>query len=301
MLQPEWVETHDFDVFHIQFGFDAWEPARLQRLVASVHASGRPLVHTVHDLRNPHHQDRILHDAQLDVLLPAADAVITLTESAADEIRRRWGRRATVLPHPHVVPFERMSRPRPRSASFRIGLHVKSLRPSMDPLRLLPQLIATTRELPGAVLQVNGHRDVLERTGARRHDTLADLLATSARRGDLELRVHDFLPDEQLWDYLQSLDVSVLPYRFGTHSGWLEACRDLGTAVVAPSCCYFADQGPVETYRHDESTYDAATLDAALRRVYAAGPPPRMTVEARRAQRDAVASAHREIYRSVMG
>ena len=47
--------------------------------------------------------------------------------------------------------------------------------------------------------------------------------------------MHDFFPDADLWDYLEGLDVSVLPYRFGTHSGWLEACYDLGTPVLAPT------------------------------------------------------------------
>ena len=71
MLRPEWVAGHDFDVFHIQFGFDAWDPAELRpaRRRPCVDR-GRPLVHTVHDLRNPHHRDRALHDAQLDVLIP---------------------------------------------------------------------------------------------------------------------------------------------------------------------------------------------------------------------------------------
>ena len=31
--------------------------------------------------------------------------------------------------------------------------------------------------------------------------------------------------------------------KFGTHSGLLEACRDLGTAVVAPACGAYGDQG----------------------------------------------------------
>src|ERR1700712_231900 len=83
MLRPEWVRRHDFDLFHVQFGFDAWEPAELQRLVSELRARGRPLVQTVHDLRNPHHEDRRLHDAQLDVLIPAADAVVTLTYGAS--------------------------------------------------------------------------------------------------------------------------------------------------------------------------------------------------------------------------
>jgi len=303
MLQPEWVRSHDFDLFHVQFGFDAWDPAELRRLVGTLSEQGKPLVHTVHDLRNPHHADRSLHDDQLAVLIPAADAVVTLTDGAAEEIRRRWGVEARVVPHPHVVPFERMARVgvRHEGAPFRVGLHIKSLRASMDPIRLLPQLIATTRSLPNAILQVNGHRDVLERTGARRHDALARLLTDGADRGDLELHVHDFLPDNLLWDYLEALDVSVLPYRFGTHSGWLEACRDLGTTVVAPSCGYYAHQGPVETYLHDEHSYDEQSLCDALVRAHAAGPPSPVSVEERRAQRQEIATAHKQIYQRLLG
>ena len=77
--------------------------------------------------------------------------------------------------------------------------------------------------------------------------------ATTPTAGLLDLRVHDYFTDDELWRYLSSLDVSVLPYRFGTHWGWLEACRDLGTAVIAPTCGYFADQAPVLSYQHDEA------------------------------------------------
>ena len=61
--------------------------------------------------------------------------------------------------------------------------------------------------------------------------------------------MHDYFSDDELWDYLHALDVSVLPYRFGTHSGWLEACHDLGTTVVAPTCGFYAEQRPCLTLR----------------------------------------------------
>lgn len=300
MLHPEWVERNRFDVFHVQFGFDSWEPAALTELVESL--GGRPLVQTVHDLRNPHHQDRSLHDRQLDVLVPASDAVVTLTQGAAEEIRRRWGREATVLPHPHVVDFTRMERTSHRSPTvpFRVGLHVKSLRASMDPLTILPQLVDTVRALPDAVLQVNGHRDVLEPNGPRRSAELARFLEGAADAGDLELHVHDFMSDAELWDYLEDLHVSVLPYRFGTHSGWLEACRDLGTAVVAPSCGYYADQGPVHTYGLDEDGYDPQSLHQALTDAWEAGPLRPLSVAERRTQREGIARAHRELYRGLV-
>lgn len=36
MLQRSWIEAHDFDVFHIQFGFDAWDPQDLKGVVDSL-------------------------------------------------------------------------------------------------------------------------------------------------------------------------------------------------------------------------------------------------------------------------
>lgn len=310
MLDSAWVEVHDFDVFHVHFGFDARSPADLEALVTTLRRRGKPLVFTVHDLRNPHHLDRAAHDRHLDVLVPAADALITLTRGAADEIGARWGREAVVLPHPHVVPFDAMRSaaamrevrgrgPRPRE--FRVGLHVKSLRAGMHPHPLLPVLVDVVRELPGAVLQVNGHKDVLLPGGARYDAALAEALQQHAEQGEIDLRIHDFLDDDALWAYLASLDVSVLPYRFGTHSGWLEACRDLGTAVIAPTCGYFADQAPVLSYGHDEQHFDAAGLAAAVRDAYAghvAAPP---SVEERRLQRARVAAEHARIYESLAG
>jgi glycosyltransferase involved in cell wall biosynthesis len=170
----------------------------------------------------------------------------------------------------------------------------------MDPLRLLPQLVATARSMPNTVLQVNGHRDVLERGGARTDAALMRYLDEAVAQGHVDLRVHDFMSDDELWDYLESLDVSVLPYRFGTHSGWLEACRDLGTAVVAPDCGHYADQGATAIYHHREDSYDPASLDRALRHVFEVGAPPPAPIEERRQQRAWVAAAHRRIYQEAL-
>lgn len=305
MLRPAWAASADFDVFHLHFGFDACSPEDLGELAGVLRDRGKPFVLTVHDLRNPHHEERQLHDAQLDVLVPAADELITLTPGAAEEISRRWGRAATVLPHPHVVDLHTMGvaqdcRARRRDAAFRVGLHVKSLRPSMDPLRILPALVDTVRDLPGAVLQVNAHRDVLDDDGKRRDGELAAYLRAAEERGDVELHVHDYLSDQELWNYLGSLDVSVLPYRFGTHSGWLEACRDLGTTVVAPTCGYFAEQGPVLGYTHDVTSYDAESLERSIRFAHAHRPLLGASIDKRRAQRHAVADAHEVLYRSLV-
>lgn len=312
MLHADWIEANAdaFDVLHLHFGFDAQDPQNLQDAVTALKRHGKPLIYTVHDLRNPHHSSPEAHQAHLDVLIPGADALITLTEGAAAEIRRRWGRTARVIPHPHVVELETMEEyahrargnaPAPAGEQpFRIGVHVKSLRASMEPLPVIRTLLDVAQEDGGMVVQVNGHKDVLEPDGARYDAELAQFLASRADAGELELHVHDFLPDEALWEYLAALDLSVLPYRFGTHSGWLEACRDLGTAVAAPDCGYYADQGPVFGYHHNEAGLDTDSLKAAVRDARRAGPPLPLPARDRAAQRSAIAAEHADLYAALL-
>ncbi|MBA3232869.1 MAG: glycosyltransferase [Propionibacteriales bacterium] len=302
MLSSAWVRANhsDFDVFHVQFGFDALGVRDLTELVEALRQLGKPLVYTVHDLRNPHHLLPGEHNAHLDVLIPAADALVTLTPGAAAEIERRWGRRPLVLPHPHVVDFDRMRWPRPTKAEFVVGVHAKSLRASMAPIPVLRVLTAELTQLRGARLQVDIHHDVFDRDGCRHDAALADHLRTASARGEIDLRVHDCFSDAELWDYLQSLDVSVLPYRFGTHSGWLEACHDLGTTVVAPSCGYLAEQRPCLTYGHDESGFDPASLRSAIRTAYETRPQWRAGVRNRLLERAEIADAQRRLYEGVL-
>lgn len=302
MLSPGWVRDHReaFDVMHVQFGFDAQPAQALAALVAELRRWDKALVYTAHDLRNPHHLDRRAHDECLDVLVPAADEVITLTPGAAAEITRRWGRRPVVLPHPHVVGFERF-RPRPPGGDrWTVGVHAKSVRASMDPLGVTAALADVVRELPGARLQVNIHHAVADDGGARHDPVLMRALRTAEAAGDLDLVVHDFFRDEELWQYLESLDLSVLPYRFGTHSGWLEACFDLGTTVLAPTCGFYAQQRPCLTYRHDDRGLDVPSLQAAVRTAYEQRPAWQARLVDRRSERAELAAAHRALYETVL-
>ena len=80
--------------------------------------------------------------------------------------------------------------------------------------------------------------------GAHRPDGQAELDALDrlAATGDVTVEVRPPLSDAALAKHLGRLHVAVLPYRFGSHSGWLEACRDAGTTVVAPDCGFYAGQ-----------------------------------------------------------
>jgi beta-1,4-mannosyltransferase len=327
MLEPEWVERHadDFDLFHVQFGFDGRHPEQLRELVSALDRLDKPLVYTVHDLRNPNHEEGGLHDAQMEVLVDASDALVTLTDGAARRIEERFGRTATVIPHPHVVPLdllaERYPVPTEPGRPPVVGVHFKSMRANMVGVPLLAALTEGDG-VDAARLRVDLHSEIWEPQAPAFRGDLRTTLEHLERREALELAVHDYFSDVELYDYLASLDVAVLPYRFGTHSGWLEACRDLGTAVVAPSCGCYGDQGPVFVYDCDEDGLDAASLRGAVRRavdsigaprrdegdpsltncgeVRSGSPSSLSTVEWRREQRGRIARVHEALYRRVL-
>jgi glycosyltransferase involved in cell wall biosynthesis len=303
MLDAAWIAANaaDFDVFHVHFGFDAKTPAELEAVCEALAAAGVPLVVTVHDLRNPHHDDDELHRQQLGMLLAHAAAVITLTRGAAEAIERRWGVTAQVLPHPHVLPRIRLGAPRRPHPGFIVGLHAKSLRPNMDVPAVAGALAGAVAGLPGARLQINLHDEVFDPGNYWYAPDVGEHLRALARSHDrVELVEHAYFDDEELWDYLASLDVSVLPYRFGTHSGWLEACFDLGTTVVAPSCGFYAQQRPCLIYRHDDDGLDADALVEAVRVAHATRPHWQARREERLRERGMLAMQHAHLYRRLL-
>ena len=302
MLDPDWLSDHasSFDLVHVQFGFDEATPQQLSEIIACLDELGRPLVYTVHDLRNPHQADRREHDALLDVLIPGATALTTLTPGASAAIERRWGRASLVLPHPHVLELDELERPRPQRDVFTIGVHAKSVRASMDPLAVATVLAEAVRELDDAEVRVDLHDEVFDPDSYWYAPEVGSGLRALAAEGAIDLRVHPYFSDAELWDYLAGLDVSVLPYRFGTHSGWLEACYDLGTTVIAPDCGFYAEQRPTLTYGHSEDGLDGESLTRAAIAAYRDRPHWQAGRDERLDERRAVADGHRRLYESLL-
>ncbi|BBY18489.1 glycosyltransferase family protein [Mycolicibacterium litorale] len=246
LLDPRYLAEgcESFDVMHVHFGYDSTPPAVLRDVAGVLSARRAPLVVTVHDLHNPHFADPSEHLARLDVLIPAADAVVTLTPGAADAIADRWGRRATVLPHPHVLPLAAVGADRRADTPAVVAVHAKSLRANIDPLPVLDALLAA--EESAWRLRLDVDEDV--HRSPRAESLTAERLDELGRRG-VDVRVHPRFTDDELRQYLGEIDALVLPYRFGTHSGWVEACYDAGVAAIVPECGFFHEQHGDPTYR----------------------------------------------------
>ncbi len=306
MLDARWVRDHhaEFDLAHLHFGFDAADPAELCSWADELARHDLPLVLTVHDLVNPHFVDQRRHSEHLDALVPAATEVITLTPGAAAAIRARWGRTCEVIPHPHVVPLDHAAAPARSTQDARrfvIGVNAKNLRANVDPLPVLLALDAAMRDLPRAIVRVDLQPEVMSRDDAR---AIAFREWLRTKRGDPRwlISVHPMFTDAELWAYLGSLDLCVLPYRFGTHSGWLEACVDLGTAALVPQTGYYSEQHGHPSYRRGpDGSIDQPGLADTLRRLYANLAPARPARPDRTGQRRDIAAAHERLYRRALG
>lgn len=284
---PSWAGAAD--LVHLHFGFDHLDADAMRRWTDAVRAAGVPLVLTAHDLRNPHHTDPAPHTAVLDVLMERAAAVVTLTDGAAREIDGRWGRTAEVIPHPTLVdPAATADVP---TEPGLVAVHLKSLRRNLcDPIDLV-RAAAAGAAVGGGRLRVDVHPEAMDDP---RLQGLRD-------EPGLEVAVHPRFDDDELERYLRRAHVTVLPHRWGTHSGWLELARDLGTAVVAPSCGHYRDQwAQVHGYTNDEQQgLDPGSLAAAVAAAVAAPPPEPADRTVRLAEAAAGRARHAALYREV--
>lgn len=259
-LDPEYLSSRidEINILHVHFGYDSTPPEVLSRVGRILDAHHVPLVLTVHDLSNPHLTDAALHRARLDVLIRRATAVITLTPGAARTIMDRWQRQAMVLPHPHVLPLDAVGAARALRARPVLGLHAKHLRANVDPWPVLDCLVAQTRDF-----SIRLDLDDNALTSPRAGEVAAHPLARYAAAG-VDVRVHPPFSDAQLGEYLGEIDIMVLPYRFGTHSGWVELCHDAGVRAVVPDCGFFHEQHHCATFGFSRGRFDEESLLCAV-------------------------------------
>lgn len=272
-LEAGWWDTpRDIELVHLHFGFEHRSP---QQIADFVRALPVPLVLTVHDLDNPHLTDQRPHHERLQLLIDGSAATITLTTCAADAIAQDYGAKATVIPHPRVTDTPAQAQRTDRAAVF-----LKSLRSNVvdDP----QFYIDAAREVP---LDVYVHE--VEAT--------EEIRAVLAESSLSNVRVHAPMSDAELHAAVARAAACILPYTRGTHSGWLEMCRDHGTPVAVPDIgCYAGQADRADAVR----VYPAGDGGAAGRAAAAiAGSVPYAGDRAE--QLDQVRRAHEEIYRKV--
>lgn len=303
-LTARWIAENAarIDVLHVHFGLESFAPGELREALETARAHGVPVVFTVHDLQNPQLADQGAYRDLLDVVVPAADALVTLTPTAAVEVRERWQRRSTVVPHPTLAggPPRHPSPDRAEGDALRIGMPLRDLRPSIDGH-------AGVRTLAGALALLptgSARADVRLHAGVR-DDAQAAAIAASVDASPGMTLTREKRPDDDALDaWLAGLDALVLPYRHGTHSGWAELCFDADVALVATEVGHIRAQHPGDF--HGFALDDPRSLQGVLddvRRARRTGPERdaerQRRWERRVAERDAARDAHVALYGAV--
>lgn len=300
-LTAEWLDARadDYDVLHVHFGLESFSPDELAAALHAARRRGRPVVYTVHDLENPQLVDQRPYRALLDVIVPAADHLITLTPTAADEIARQWHRDSTVLRHPTLIETDPAA-PERQHGPVRVGIHLRDLRPDILAEESVRACVDAAVLLADAGVAVD--IDVLMSERVRDADAAARVEAAAEAHPSVHLRRTPRLSDAEIEQWLGGLDLFLLPYRHGTHSGWVELCFDLGVPVAGTAVGHMGAQHPA-----DFSTVDLVeprTIAELVRRVDRTPGDRRSTVTQRRserlAERSAVREAHADLYESAL-
>jgi hypothetical protein len=303
-FDQHWLAAHldDVDVVHVHGVPPRLSTPDLEAAVGVTRDAGLPLVVTAYHLTDPAGTDEAHYAEQLELLVRSADAVVTITPGAAEELRRRFGGSATVLPHPHAVDFVRMRRARPDGrTALLVGAHLGSLRMPGDPVAFVSALATAVAEVPEARLVVHLHDHLLDPDSSRyAPDTIGAVRRVVAEAGGVA-RAHRPMTDSQLWDHLFSLDVSVVPPLFGSHSIWPEACHDLGTHVALPASSHAAEQRPCLTYEAAGDVPDAGSLRDAIVAARSAETSWRADPTERWKERVGIAESLRGLYEKLLG
>lgn len=242
-LTSQWLASHaaEFDVLHVHFGLESFSPDELRDALETAHQLGRPVVFTVHDLENPQLVAQEPYRELLDVIVPSADLLVTLTSTAADEIAQRWQRRSTVLAHPTLVDGTASSN-RAVDETVRVGLHLRDLRPNIAAERAVRAALEAA-----ALLALSGRTvefEILMNERTRDGDLADRVTAAAADHPSVHVRRTPRLSDAEIEAWIGGLDLFVLPYRHGTHSGWVELCYDLGVPVAGTDVGHIGSQHP---------------------------------------------------------
>lgn len=300
LYDPEWLTSHadDWDVAHLHFTWEQYPPGRFEAVLRTHQRAGTPIVWTAHDLRNPHTEDAADDQRYLALLAEFADHVITLTDGAATEIERRFGRQAHVIPHGPLFtgPAARRWREQRQGAVAddgdprRLLLHLRSVRRNVDwrtPIEVVSRLHAE-----GSGIEL----DVLVLADADEVDQVLE-----AAGPGVDVLPHGPLSFEELTRHLIGADALLLPYLWGTHSGMVELATDLAIPVIAGDVGYLGEQAPIWTVPVSSRGLDPAALEAHVRRIASGQQPGAVDIESRERNLLRFRQEHAILYRRLAG
>jgi hypothetical protein len=241
----EWVRRQPsldfFDVLHIQSVELAELPA-IEEVLQRAASQRKGIVLTIHDVGPLFPDEGGPFSERINLACQFAKSVVTLTDCARQEISSRFGLSSatiSIIPHGSVLPISHRlwTRKSAQNQFFSLGMF-GGVRPNRSFLTAAVNALYGLEPEAVRVKILSRGLNPIELAYGAEALQLANLAASDSR---LSFKLSPFPDDDEVADFVSSLDVLVLPYLFGTHSGQLELAMDLGVRVIAPGFgCYRA-------------------------------------------------------------
>jgi len=240
-----WIEAQDamdfFDVLHVQ----SLEFASVESIRCVLERCGREkkgIVAAIHETEPLFPERGTDFPARVRLISELASCIVTLTTSARRDIMERYGipeSKLRVVPHGPVLPLSHpLWRAQPgRNSRCTIGMF-GGFRPNRSFLAGAVNALYGLSSAEILVRLLTRGLNPVELAPGSEVWQFASLAATDPR---LVLELLPFPSDDEIASFVHSLDILLLPYLYGTHSGQLELAMDLGVPVVIPDIgCYRA-------------------------------------------------------------
>lgn len=234
-----WLLTHKpwdwFDVVHLHH--IEFEPiVLLKKLLWECRRARKRVVFTAHDLA-PIFISTVEYNRRLRLLVSEGVPFVCLTERSCRDVRAKVAADCVVIPHGRdgaALPERPV-----RAAGPTRFLIFGSLRSSRD-IELVLNCWRFAPSLGDSELRLLLRAP--SRASMVSEESTWRTICMHAADTRLGVEVRSFPTDQEIRHALMHSDCLVLPYRWASHSGQLEAAADAGTLALASRIGYLADQ-----------------------------------------------------------
>lgn len=282
----------EFDVLHVADETLRDRRDELEDVAAAVRGGATRLVVTVRHIDDPYAGHAREHLDRLNLVIPAADAVVTYSDAAAEVLDHHYGRDVVVIEAPPLL-LDRELPTHERTDEFVVGAAVDDLPPSID---VRDVVVAIRAALPDQVadrVSIRIEPAVLDPAHPRHDGEVISWLREHEADGLVEL-----VTDEDPAAWLTRIDTLVLAHRRGSHDPWHDAARQVGVPVVSPAVGFVREERLTVVLDQPLLTADALEPHLAVLRDQRPRwqPSPRM----RQTHLAHVKAAHQQLYHQVV-
>jgi hypothetical protein len=243
----EWLNNQRnfdfFDILHIH-SVELTSTETIQQVLDRCQRTKKGIVFTIHDVRPMFSTDQKKYNKTLKIIAKTGARLITLTCGAQMEIVKTLNIEplsVNVIPHGFVLPpkddrWQRQKKIESSVCSF--GMY-GGFRPNRE---ILTPAINIAYGIFEKEINLTFLTRAISPIEIFNNEEVNKFVELALLKNHITLRLYPFPSDDQIFDFMSEIDILIMAYRWGTHSGQLELAFDLGVIPIISNVGYYYDQ-----------------------------------------------------------